>query len=290
MTGPDMLLKTSQVADYLGVSVSTAKRWIDSGQFESVRTVGKHRLVPRTSLIRFAARGRVAAESLSPPPAAPVSTGDLDAAACELEKLLRAARFGDAERLVASVHEGFGAVVVGDRLIRPVMERIGHGWLVGSWEIHHEHGATQAMTGIIQRRIAATPRPDGPRPIALGASVEGDVYRLPGLLCELTLAEVGWEVRNLGVDLPFRSLAAAVAEYRPRLAFLPTSRILDPDRFASEYSFFYEAAVRAGTAIIIGGRALDPEIRPRLVFASCGDRMAHLAEFARRLLAAPGVP
>ena len=39
-----------------------------------------------------------------------------------------------------------------------------------------------------------------------------------------------------------------------------------------------------GAAVILGGRAFDPELRSRLMYASFGDRMAHLAEFARRML------
>ena len=42
-------------------------------------------------------------------------------------------------------------------------------------------------------------------------------------------------------------------------------------------------AAAVGAAVIVGGQALGPELRSRLIYASHGDRMAHLAEFARRL-------
>ena len=50
-----------------------------------------------------------------------------------------------------------------------------------------------------------------------------------------------------------------------------------------EYRSFHESAAAVGAAVIVGGQALGPELRSRLIFASHGDRMAHLAEFARRL-------
>ena len=50
-----------------------------------------------------------------------------------------------------------------------------------------------------------------------------------------------------------------------------------------EYHSFHESAAAVGAAVIVGGQALGPELRSRLVFAGLGDRMAHLAEFARRL-------
>ena len=36
-------------------------------------------------------------------------------------------------------------------------------------------------------------------------------------------------------------------------------------------------------AVILGGRALGADLRARLDYASFGERMAHLAEFARGL-------
>ena len=54
MTLADPLLKTRSVADALGVSVSTVKRWVDSGVLRGSRTVGRHRLVPFSEAVRFA--------------------------------------------------------------------------------------------------------------------------------------------------------------------------------------------------------------------------------------------
>jgi hypothetical protein len=78
-------------------------------------------------------------------------------------------------------------------------------------------------------------------------------------------------------------MASAIREYRPRLVFLSASLIPDRGRFLQEYSYLYEAATQAGAAIILGGRGFDAQLRSRLVYASFGERMAHLAEFARRL-------
>ena len=68
------------------------------------------------------------------------------------------------------------------------------------------------------------------------------------------------------------------------MIYLSASRIADRARFLNDYAYFYEAANQVGAAVILGGRALDAELRSRLVYASFGDRIAHLAEFARRVL------
>ncbi len=47
------LLTPKQVADSLGVSESSVKRWCDSGAIETIRTVGGHRRIPVESLVKF---------------------------------------------------------------------------------------------------------------------------------------------------------------------------------------------------------------------------------------------
>src|SRR4051812_8816651 len=54
MSESDTLLKTTQMARALGVSISTIKRWVDSGALRASRTVGKHRLIRLDEAVRFA--------------------------------------------------------------------------------------------------------------------------------------------------------------------------------------------------------------------------------------------
>src|SRR3954470_12099740 len=64
MGGPETYLRTRQVADALGVSASTIKRWVDSGAIEATRTRGKHRLVALSSALKFAREERFPVENL----------------------------------------------------------------------------------------------------------------------------------------------------------------------------------------------------------------------------------
>jgi excisionase family DNA binding protein len=290
MGGPETYLRTGQVADALGVSVSTIKRWADSGAIEATRTVGKHRLVALSSALRFAREERFPVGKLlsisGGIPLAEIGDGTVEI----LAEALKDGRSREARELIASAYRADrGAVALADRLIRPVMERVGHGWMLGSWDVYQEHHATltvaSALTGLID---GISRKSEGSKPLALGAAPEGDPYVLPGLLGELVLREIGWEVKNLSCNLPLRSLASATGDHRPVLVFLSVSHIADRGGFIGDYSYFYEAASRAGTAIIVGGRGLDTDLRSRLVYASFGERMAHLAEFARRIMPATG--
>lgn len=283
-------LKTREVATVLGVSPSTVKRWVDLGILRASRTVGKHRLIASSEALRFALErgmphaGLKGEEAASAPPGA-ILDGTIEAlgeALCE----------GKAVEATAQIHAFHGsrqgATALGDLLIRPVMEQIGHGWMVGLIDVYQEHLASQIVAAALTDLIARTPRPPvGPDvPLALGAAAEGDLSSLPILMGELVLRELGWQVHNLGANLPFRSLAYAVGDHRPRLVFLTVNHLSDVERFLREYRSFYEVAAANRAAVILGGRAFGPELRAELVFASFGDRMAHLSEFAKRLLGA----
>jgi len=284
----DPLLKTQQVAEALRVSGSTIKRWVDSGALTASRTLGRHRLIPLSEALSFARRQGLSVEGLEVY-SVPVSAGNPELRVVDdrlRAEFLEALRDGDSARvkpLLRSVASWpAGAVSLADQLIRPVMERLGDHWQTGVIDIYHEHQATQILTTLLAEMPRRTMSPGAP--LALGATPESDPYLLPLQLGALVLQENGWNVRNLGVNLPLRSLTAAVAEYRPRLVFLSISSLADGERFAHEYNDFYESVASMDVAIMLGGRALSPELRTRLVYASFGERMAHLAEFARRII------
>jgi excisionase family DNA binding protein len=285
----DRLLRTRQVAEALGVSPSTVKRWVDLGILRASRTVGKHRLIASSETLRFAKQRGMLHAGLEGVEAAAGPAGSIDGLREALERALCEGRAIEATALIRSFYEsGQGATALGDLLIGPVMEQVGHGWMIGRIDVYQEHLATQIVAASLHDLIARAPRPsDKPRvPLALGAAAEGDMSSLPVLLGELVLRELGWRVHNLGPHLPLRSLANAVGDQRPGLVFLTVNHMTDIPQFLREYRSFYEVAAANRAAVILGGRAIGPDLRAELVFASFGDRMAHLSEFAKRLLGA----
>jgi excisionase family DNA binding protein len=294
----DTYLKTQQVARALGVSVSTIKRWVDSGAMTATRTLGKHRLIARSEAERFAREqglrfdGRQAVDRANEEGVVgpgPRDTG-LTLASDLVERIavaLKRGRVDDARNQLIRAYDAAGAVALADDVVRPVMERLGDEWDFHSIDVYQEHRATRAVKQAVFELLQRFPGSDpGDRPgaaLAIGAAPEDDPYMLPGLMCELTLREMGWDVMNLGVNLPLASLGRAVRAHRPALVWLSVSHLEDVGSFVREYASFFAAAASTRTAVVLGGQALTPDVRARLVAASFGDRMAHLAEFARRV-------
>jgi excisionase family DNA binding protein len=294
MPDPEVLLKTQQVADALGISVSTLKRWVDAGQLAASRTVGRHRLIPLGEALRFARKSRLSTAGLErlAGEGQRALAGVDDSVRQQLTAALKACRAREARRLILDAHVALGdGARLADELLGPVMRAVGHGWSVGDWDVYQEHQASQIVATAVNDLIARTPRGgDMPGPVSLGASPEGDHYTLATLLGELTLRELGWDVRNLGPDLPLRSLARAVGPHRPRLVFLSVMHVVDPIGFFDGYAELAAAAREGGAAIVLGGRGLTPELQSRLEHHGFGPRMADLAEFGRRLLPAARPP
>ncbi len=288
----DRLLKTRDVAKVLGVSPSTVKRWVDSGALPAARTVGKHRLVKiseaRDLARRYALPFRDLAVFQDDDPAD--SKARLIRWNEELADALVDGNEEQARTLILSFQSRFqDASRLADELVGPVMKRIGSDWKAGALGVHHEHVATRIVESILLElvkaaRFANLERKDSiQRPLAIGASPGRSPYTLAGLFCELILLETGWRVCNFGCNLPFEALQAAVVEQKPSLVWLSINYIEDKELFIQEFNKFQHEASRFECALAIGGQALDPDLRTRIVYTSFGDRMVHFGEFVKRL-------
>ena len=114
--------------------------------------------------------------------------------------------------------------------------------------------------------------------MAIGAAAWGDHYQLPTLLVEMVFRSHGWKGTSLGSRLPADTLRAAIETMKPELFWLSVSHIDSPVRFVEEYGRLYDA-VGPQTKIVIGGRALTPEIRQQLECACFCEKLADLEQF-----------
>jgi methanogenic corrinoid protein MtbC1 len=116
-------------------------------------------------------------------------------------------------------------------------------------------------------------------PTAIGGAPEGDPYQLPTALVELSLREVGWNATSLGSHLPINSFLRAIDDQAPQLVWLSVSAIGDEATFIAEQRRVAEA-LSDNVPLLVGGRALTDEIRPKLRYTAYCDSLRNLVELA----------
>jgi methanogenic corrinoid protein MtbC1 len=102
-------------------------------------------------------------------------------------------------------------------------------------------------------------------------------------MVEIALREAGWDAQSYGSSHPLETLAAAVREQRLRLFWLSLSWVGDRAGVAAAVETLHEAASEAGTALVLGGRALTASLRKRLRASAFCDDLGQLQDLAAAL-------
>lgn len=290
----DAYASTAEVAEALGVGVSTVKRWVDQGILPAHKTPGGHRKLLLADVHRLVRTGDFPRVDLSRLGVA-AAAHDIADSKRLYRNVFEALRRGEPERLrdlfQAAHNSGVTVESLADEVIGPAMNRIGHDWEEGRLDIWHEHRGTQLCIAALQEVYGIFDAPaNGHRPLAVGGGPEGDPYMLANRLAELALAAHGWNAVNLGPNTPMSSFQKAVEQLRPRLLWLSASHLANPEVFLEQYRIMYQAVSRLGVAVAIGGQALSDEIRSKMPYTTFGDGLTHLINFARTLNPEPQRP
>lgn len=284
----DHYIRPRQLAEAIGVSESSLKRWTDRGLLPMVKTVGGHRRLPLWGIIAFlreTGQPLIRPELLGLP--APVLAPDAKTLTETLPffiDILLGGHVTEAKELTLRAYlQGHSLAQLCDDLFRPAMVSVGSKWERGECDIYVERRATQIMYRAIGRLRTILRPPAEHGPLALGAAPRNDPYGLPTLMAELVLLERGWRAVNLGPGMPMQSLARAVTDLRPQLIWVSVSTATDVQDFANEYESVRDAAAQARAPIALGGRGVNEELRCALSYAAYGERMRHLIAFVDTL-------
>lgn len=275
---PDRFVSPAQLARALGLSESTVKRWIDQGRIPAERTPGGHRRIRLSDAAAVFRRGE--GRALDPAVLGLVCDG---AATAESLQLLLCSETPElAERALESAFgAGTPAAELADRWIAPAMEKLGHRWEAGSLAVTGEHRATSVMLRAVHGLLRATPPPPEAAPRAFVAGLSGDPYLLAPLCTELVLREAGYAAENFGPDTPLDGLEAEVRSRRPALVALSFSVTIRP---GPRPRLRVGAVCReAGSALIVGGRALRPDLVDALDATAWCRSMMEFDRMARHL-------
>lgn len=285
MKPPD-LHSPKHVAQALGVSESSLKRWCDQGLIETIRTAGGHRKVQTGDVIRFAReRGLtlVTPELLGLPPAGSVKELTLITSAELLsDSLLAGNEFLSRQIVMNLVLSEHALSRVLDDVITEAFVRIGDLWACRRADVYQERRGCEIVHKILAE-ISKSQTAGSSALTACGGTATGNSYSLQNLMAEIILRDCGYQAMSLGTSIPFDSLVRAVEETRPTLFWLSAAYIADEAEFLHGFSKLSSICAEQQSALVIGGRALTPSLREHLVDATYCENMQQLAAVARTL-------
>lgn len=285
------ILSPRELAEAIGVSESSIKRWADDGAVDAVRTAGGHRRIPIAEAIRFVrasglelVRPEILGLSRAMAPTSPPDPGADPA--IQLFNFLHA---GDADQaqglLVALYLKGKSLAQVIDGALQGAMEKMGEQWLASPAGVFWEHRATAIMLQALHqlRALLAQPRSGAPR--ALGGAPPQDPYILPSLCVAVVLSSLGLHTTNLGPETPIRTLRRAITDLEPRIVWLSISAKDRPRELRAEIRGLLDELKGRRATLLVGGRMrdhLDLGPHPNL---HVGASMAELEAYAKGLVA-----
>ncbi len=276
-------LSPKQVAQAIGVSESSLKRWCDQGRIETVRTAGGHRRLPLSAVMAFLRETRqplVRPEVLGLPTNTGRGTLVLDRAR---ENLFEALVVGDEEmarQIVVDLYLAEQRIsTIGDQVLAPAFRKVGEKWGCGDVEVYQERRGCEIAQRLLGELRVIMPPPKSDAPVAVGGTPEGDFYRLPTAAVELVLRECGWRATNLGSSLPCSTLSAAIERTQPRLFWLSVSYVRNEDELVETTAVLFDECRKRHAAMAVGGFALSESLRGRLHFSAHCDQLRHLESF-----------
>jgi excisionase family DNA binding protein len=279
-----------ELADAIGVSESSLKRWVDDGMIDATRTAGGHRRIARQEAIRFLRQSRTdlaRPDVLGFPEMASVDRAvGQDGQDALTEALLAGQKDQAFGLLIGSFLQGASLSELFDGPVRSALCTIGELWQHSDDGILIEHRATDICIQAVVRLRLALPPEDPHAPIAVGGAPTGDPYVLPSLMAAAVLHEAGLQAINLGPETPLDVLRIAAHMHEAELVWLSLSVEEVAGTIRQPLLALADAMHDEGRHLVVGGRVHDLAGPLRSPGVTAAGSMAELAAYAKGLLAA----
>ena len=277
-------LTPKELAQAIGVSESSLRRWVDAGDIQMQRTVGGHRRIPLAEGLRFIRQRRA---TLVRPDIVGLTDVGADISDNDwvhrglYDALIRGDRNAARDLILSLFIAGRSIPAICDGPLAEALHRIGDLWLADRRAILVEHRATELCAALVRELHQGLPAAAADAPLALGGAAESDPYMIPSLMASLVLADAGLREINFGANTPCDLLGYAAAQQHARLVWLSISVELPREMFGKQLIRLARRLGDLGCHLIIGGRhAGDISLagHANVMYAAS---MSELAAFAR---------
>ena len=173
--------------------------------------------------------------------------------------------------------------VVLEVMLRGLAE-IGEGWYRGEVAVQQEHFASTLATRRLQTLIAASPAPTRAERIVL-ACPPGELHTVSQLVINLFLRRQGWEMIDLGANVPLDRMESIVTSLRPQLVIASAQHLLT----AQTLQPMSMALARLKVPLAFGGSIFNrlPSLQRHIAGHFLGESLNELTAAVQEILHAP---
>ena len=166
----------------------------------------------------------------------------------------------DAGRLARQALESESALALVERRLIPALDRVGEGYGAGRIFLPQLLSAAQAAQSVFEA-VRASIAETGGAPVRKGqivaATVQGDIHDIGKNIVKTVLENYGYDVIDLGRDVPPETVVQAVREHNVRLVGL--SALMTTTLPAMEETTRQLKALPEPPVVWVGGAVVTPE-------------------------------
>ena len=164
----------------------------------------------------------------------------------------------DAGALEASLLKAYvalGQSVVLNRVVRPLLDRIGEMWSDGTLKIMHEHLVSAVIRTFLGHMVSSG-RADQSSPAVVSTTPTGQAHEFGALMAAVVAAYRGWRAVYLGPNSPAEDIARAVNQSRAKVAAISIVYPPDDPRVGRELTQLRQL-IGPDITIFAGGRSVS---------------------------------
>lgn len=270
-------LTTQRAAQLLKAHESSVKRWCNAETLACTYTPGGHRRIPLDGLLQFAQQQDLPCSLLKMQPFEEdvwqginqIWSDETFDSLITLGYTLLEAGHGDLfiPLLEFALEMDIPLPSLLDRLLSPVVHRIGDAWHNGALTVGDEHRMTEFVRDSLYALMYTLPsRPSRnaiPRPVAVVGCGRTETHNLGALMIRLLLKTLGWSVVYLGGSVPTEDLVLQQIKHKATLvcvSFAPPQAIPEALHTIRMLEQWYDA--ENPYRLALGGKGLQRDKIP----------------------------
>jgi methanogenic corrinoid protein MtbC1 len=190
----------------------------------------------------------------------------------EMFILLTDCNIGSLVGLYEKYSKLFGLTEFYDKLLKPVMYRIGDLWELGKLDVATEHASTNTAISLIKavnERMTTRTRKDviSSRHKAVVCTPDGELHGLACNMIESLLLSKGFKVYNISTSIPTEYIIDYIRDLEPDIVFVSITlaeNIKSAERLVQQIHLKYNNKL----PVVVGGSAFNSPNSPDLNWAS----------------------